>query len=62
MDFAPLKVAVTAPWAKSEYFPPSLMPMEASERLVGSSVFKTDEGFSESLAGSIPVRLRDDDG
>ncbi len=33
--------------------------MEASERLVGSSVFKTDEGFSESLAGSIPVRLRD---
>lgn len=31
---------------------------EASGFLVGSSVFKTDEGATSSLAGSIPVRLR----
>jgi hypothetical protein len=31
---------------------------EASGFLVGPAVFKTDEGATSSLAGSIPVRLR----
>ena len=34
--------------------------MEASGFLVGSAVFKTVEGATSSLAGSIPVRLRDE--
>ncbi len=32
--------------------------LEASGFLVGPAVFKTDEGATSSLAGSIPVRLR----
>jgi hypothetical protein len=32
--------------------------VEASGFLVGSAVFKTVEGATSSLAGSIPVRLR----
>ncbi len=33
-------------------------PREASGRLVGPPVFKTGERLTQSLAGSIPVRLR----
>ena len=37
---------------------PLCSPVEASGFLVGSAVFKTVEGATSSLAGSIPVRLR----
>jgi len=36
----------------------TLLP-EASGFLVDPAVFNTDEGATSSLAGSIPVRLRD---
>lgn len=37
-----------------------MLATEASGFLVGSAVFKTVEGATSSLAGSIPVRLRDE--
>ena len=37
---------------------PVALAAEASGFLVGSAVFKTVEGATSSLAGSIPVRLR----